>query len=293
MMAHTGTEECQIVGGEEKLTTIGADQRGASNWAGVAHPYSESFAHLCAAAIVPLLDAAEAVLGEFAGCRVADVGCGPGNLTGLAFSRGAEVTGIDPDAEMLALARTTAPQARLLLGGLPNLPLAPDAFDAVLANFVVNHVGDPRAAVADLKRVCRPGGVVAVTIWPSELSAINRLWSEVVQASGVAAPSQQRLPADKDFDRTEQGLNELLVGAGLNEVQTKTLSWDFAIEAEDLWAGPAGGVGEIGKIVTSQLPMMQSTMRHDYLRLVAPLTSGGKVVLPAVALLGIGQAPCI
>ncbi|WP_144673672.1 class I SAM-dependent methyltransferase [Arthrobacter sp. U41] len=279
------------LGGGYHLTTIGTDQRGTSNWAGVGRPYSQSFAHLCAGAIVPLLDATEAVLGRSAGCRLADVGCGTGNLTARAIDRGAEVTGIDPDAEMLALARATAPHAELLLGGVPNLPLAPDTFDAVVANFVVNHVDDPRAAVADLKRVCRPGGVVAVTMWPSELSAINRLWSDVVEASGAAAPGQQRLPEDKDFDRTEQGLNELLVGAGLDEVQTETLAWDFAIDAEDLWAGPAGGVGGIGKIVTSQSPSMQSTMRHEYLRLVAPMTSGGKVVLPAVALLGIGQAP--
>lgn len=273
------------------MTTIGADRRGTGNWAGVGRPYSQSFAHLCAGAIVPLLDAAEAVLGRLAGCRLADVGCGTGNLTALAIGRGAEVTGVDPDVGMLALAREMAPQADLLVGAVPALPLAPATFDAVMANFVVNHVGDPRAAVTDLKRVCRPGGVVAVTIWPSELSAINELWSDVVEASGAVAVAQQRLPADKDFGRTEQGLRELLVGAGLDEVQTETLAWDFAIAAEDLWAGPAGGVGGIGKIVTSQSPSMQSAMRQEYLRLVAPMTSGGEVVFPAVALLGLGRAP--
>lgn len=273
------------------MTTIGADQKGASNWAGVARPYSRSFSHLCAGAVVPLLDAAEAVVGGLAGCRLADVGCGTGNLTALAIRRDAETTGIDPDAEMLAFARTAAPQAELLLGGVPNLPVAPNTFDAVLANFVVNHVGDPSVAVADLKRVCRPQGAVAVTIWPAELSAINKLWSDVVEASGAAVPDQQKLPADKDFDRTELGLNGLLAGAGLDAVQTKTLAWDFAIDAEDLWAGPAGGVGGIGRIVTSQSPSMQSAMRQEYLHLVAPMMREGKVVLPAVALLGLGQAP--
>ena len=238
-----------------------------------------------------MLDAAEAVLGRFAGCRLVDVGCGTGNLTALAIGRGAAVTGIDPDVEMLALARETAPEADLLVGAVPALPFAPATFDLVMANFVVNHVGDPRAAVTDLKRVCRPGGVVAATIWPSELSAINKLWSDVVEASGAVALAQQRLPADKDFNRTEQGLHELLAGAGLEEVQTETLTWDFAIDAEDLWAGPSGGVGGIGKIVTNQSPSMQSAMRQEYLRLVAPMTSGGKAVFPAVALLGVGRAP--
>lgn len=273
------------------MTTIGTDQKGTSNWAGVARAYSQSFSHLCAGATVPLLDAAEAVLGGLAGRRLVDVGCGTGNLTAQAISRGAEVTGIDPDAGMLALARAAAPGAELLLGGVPNLPFAADSFEAVLANFVVNHVGDPRAAVADLKRVCRPRGAVAVTIWPSELSAINRLWSDVVEASGATASSQQRLPADKDFVRTEQGLTDLLAGADLDDAQTTTLAWDFVIDAEDLWAGPEGGVGGIGKIVASQTPSMQSAMRHEYLRLVSPLMRDGKVVLPAVALLGLGLAP--
>jgi ubiquinone/menaquinone biosynthesis C-methylase UbiE len=116
---------------------------------------------------------------------------------------------------MLSSARAAAPRAELFLGGLPNLPFAPDTFDAVLANFVVNHVGDPRAAVTELMRVCRPQGVVAVTIWPAELSAINKLWSEVVEASGAVAPGQRKLPADKD-DPTEQGLHKLLVRAGLD-----------------------------------------------------------------------------
>jgi SAM-dependent methyltransferase len=222
---------------------------------------------------------------------LADVGCGTGNLTALAISRGAEVTGVDPDNEMLSLARAAAPQAELLLGGVPNLPFAPGTFDAVVANFVVNHVGDPRAAVTELMRVCRPQGVVALTIWPSELSSINKLWSDVVEASGAVAPGQQRLPADKDFDRTEEGLHELLARAGLEAVQTTSLAWEFKIDAEDLWAGPAGGVGGIGKIVTSQTPSMQAAMQQEYLRRVSPLIKSGQVVVPAVALLGIGQSP--
>jgi len=113
----------------------------------------------------------------------------------------------------------------------------------------------------------------------------------VLNASGVTAAGQDRLPADKDFDRTEPGLRELLQRAALEAVQTRTLSWDFIIDAEDLWAGPAGGVGGIGKIVRSQAPSVQAAMHREYMRLVSPITTNGKVVLPAVALLGVGQVP--
>ena len=113
----------------------------------------------------------------------------------------------------------------------------------------------------------------------------------MLNASGVTAAGQDRLPADKDFDRTEPGLRELLQRAALEAVQTRTLSWDFIIDAEDLWAGPAGGVGGIGKIVRSQAPSVQAAMHREYMRLVSPITTNGKVVLPAVALLGVGQVP--
>lgn len=270
---------------------VSPDVRGANTWAGMGRPYAKSFAHLCAGAIAPLLDAVEGVAGALAGKRLADVGCGTGTLAALAIGRGARVTAVDPDAGMLSLARAGAPEADLLVGAVPTLPFEPGTFDAVAANFVVNHVGDPRAAVADLARVCAPGGVVGVTIWPSAVSAINALWAEVVRASGAVTLPPQHLAADMDFERTERGLAELLAGAGLTGVEATTLRWEFRIDADDLWAGPAGGVAGIGKIVTRQTPATQSVMRRQYDRLVAPMIRNGQVVLPAVALLGTGQTP--
>ena len=270
---------------------VSSDVRGTNNWAGKGQPYAKSFAHLCAGAIAPLLDAVEDVVGALAGQQLADVGCGTGTLAALATARGARVTAVDPDAEMLSLARAGAPEADLLVGAVPTLPFEPGTFDAVVANFVVNHVGDPRAAVADLMRVCAPGGVVGVTVWPSALSAINALWAEVVRASGAVTLPPQHLAADMDFERTERGLAELLTGAGLTSVEAATLTWEFRIDADDLWAGPAGGVAGIGKIVTSQTPATQSVMRREYDRLVSPMIRSGQVVLPAVALLATGQAP--
>lgn len=271
--------------------TVHSDVRGPGNWAGKGQPYSRSFAHLCAGAITPLLDAVEEVLGDLPGKQLADVGCGTGTLAARAGVRGARVTGVDPDAEMLVLARAAAPGAALCTGAVPGLPFEPGTFDAVVANFVVNHVGDPRAAVVDLRRVCVPDGVVGVTIWPSERSAISALWADVITASGVVTPPPQRLPPAKDFERTEPGLAELLTGAGLVRVAATTLTWEFRIDAAALWAGPAGGVGGIGEIVTSQTPAMQSVMRREYERLVSPMVRDGQVVLPAVALLATGQAP--
>lgn len=137
-------------------------------------------------------------------------------------------------------------------------------------------------------RVCAPGAAVGVTVWPSSPSALNALWAEVVSASGAFAPQPENLPADKDFERTRGGLTQLLTEAGLSSVRAKVLSWEFRIAPEDLWAGPAGGVAGIGKIVTSQTPTMQAAMKGHYERLVSPRMDNGELVLPAEALMAVG-----
>jgi SAM-dependent methyltransferase len=280
-------------GGERKENVLPGtpDLRGPNTWAGTARPYAMSFAHLCAGTIAPLLDAVEGAVGALAGKRLADVGCGTGTLAALAAGRGAHVTAIDPDAEMLSLARAAAPEADLRVGGVPTLPFEPATFDAVVANFVVNHVGQPRAAMADLARICSPGGVVGVTVWPAEPSAINALWAAVVRASGAWTLPHQHLAPEMDFERTQRGLARLLTEVGLTRVRGATISWEFCIDPDHLWAGPAGGVAGIGRIVSSQTPATRSIMRREYERLISPMIRGGQLVLPAVALLATGRAP--
>jgi 2-polyprenyl-3-methyl-5-hydroxy-6-metoxy-1,4-benzoquinol methylase len=274
--------------GREELMADRTEGHRAGNWSGTAGPYSRSFARLCAGTISPLLTAVGEAIGGLDGKDMLDVGCGTGTLAAQASRLGARVTAVDPDPEMLALTRRTAPRAIFSAGGVPNLPFEEGTFQAVTANFVVNHVEDPRAAVADLRRVCIPGGAVGVTVWPSTPSALNALWADVIKASGLLAPPPEHLPPGKDFERTRDGLTQLLTEAGLRQVRTQVLSWDFRIAAEDLWAGPAGGVAGIGKIVTGQTPSLQAEMKGHYGRLVSPLIHKGEVVLAAEALMAIG-----
>ena len=72
---------------------------------------------------------------------------------------------------------------RWVRGALPRLGLRSGAFDAVVANFVVNSVADPRAAARELARVVRPGGVVALTTWGSRRTTHITLLTESFQAA--------------------------------------------------------------------------------------------------------------
>lgn len=231
---------------------------GSVGWIDVADVYAETFALLCAGTFADVLAGGGIYEASTIPRRVLDVGTGTGALAALATEAGAEVTAVDPDPEMLRIAERTAPNARLHQAGLPDLPFSDDSFDAVLANFVVNHLQDPRGGMVEIARVAAPGAHIAVTIWPSGQNAQSRMWAEVIEASGAIPPPSVRLPGDKDFRRTLDGLSDLLASAGLRDIQARSLRWTHRAETDSLWRGAAAGIGGIGKTVTSQSPEVRA-----------------------------------
>jgi SAM-dependent methyltransferase len=98
------------------------------------------------------------------GCRDAlDVGCGDGLLTRRLAERAAQVTGLDPSAEMIARARALSPGGgpRYVEGDLLTADLAPGAFDFVCALSVLHHL-DAAAGLRRMGELLRPGGVLVV-----------------------------------------------------------------------------------------------------------------------------------
>jgi SAM-dependent methyltransferase len=102
------------------------------------------------------------LIGDVAGRRVLDVGCGEGALAVELQRRGALVTGVDPSASMLAAAqsRARAEACPLVLVGATGerLPFSASSFDVVLAKTVLCFVQDAQPMASELARVLRPGG---------------------------------------------------------------------------------------------------------------------------------------
>jgi SAM-dependent methyltransferase len=262
------------------------DRHVRERWAARAGAYQSSYALLCAYMGEPVLDAA----GVRAGSTVLDVGTGPGTLAGLAAARGATVAAVDPEPSMVSAASRLVPDVRL--GALPELPFGDAGFEAVVANFVLNFVGDPGAAVRELARVAVPGGRVAVTIWPAPQPPLQRLWGAAVEASGVTVTVVPKtLDPANDFARTEDGLGALL-GTTLLDVRVERVAWVHRAEPDAWWNGAASGIGQLGEILLTLSPADVARVRAAYDELTVPyLGAGGLLELPTAALLGSGVVP--
>lgn len=111
-------------------------------------------------------DAAIAKVGLPPEAVVADVGTGTGFVAQGLASRAAKVIGFDASPEMLAVAqRNLAAVGNVEWREAPGdqLPVAADTLDGVFANMYLHHAPDPAAAIKELARVIKPGGVVCIT----------------------------------------------------------------------------------------------------------------------------------
>ncbi|OKH92126.1 methyltransferase [Streptomyces uncialis] len=118
-----------------------------------------------------------ALAGEVAGRRILDAGCGSGALFAALRDRGAVVSGFDTSAGMLELARQRlGGGADLQVADLGSaLPYADDTFDDVVASLVLHYLEDWGPALAELRRVLRPGGrLIASVDHPFAINLIHR-----------------------------------------------------------------------------------------------------------------------
>jgi SAM-dependent methyltransferase len=108
-------------------------------------------------------------LGLAAGARVLDVACGTGNLSLPAARCGADVTGVDIAVNLIEQARARAAEeglaARFDEGDAEQLPYPDASFDTAISMFGVMFAPRPNRAAAELLRVCRPGGRIALANW--------------------------------------------------------------------------------------------------------------------------------
>jgi len=159
------------------------------------------------------------------GDAVLDACCGTGDLAVADARAGGLVTGLDFSAPMLERSRRKAPDLEWIEGDLLALPFADASFDAATVGFGVRNVEDLPRALAELRRVLRPGGrlgVLEITRPRGLLAPFYRLWFDgVVPLLGKLLPGGSAytyLPASVRRFPGPKELGELIETAGFDGV---------------------------------------------------------------------------
>ena len=128
------------------------------------------------------------------GAQLLDVGCGAGQLALIAARAGARVTGCDIATNWLAQARRSAAAEGLTIvfeeGDAEALPYADAAFDAVVSLIAAMFAPRPELVAAELTRVCRPGGIIAMANWtgPGFVGQMFKAIAKHIAPSGMPSP---------------------------------------------------------------------------------------------------------
>ncbi len=210
----------------------------------------------------------EGLVGHLAlgpGVSVLDVACGPGSVALAAARTGATVTGIDFAPNLLAQARERAASAGLAVrfdeGDAEALPYAAGAFDVVASAFGVMFAPRPTLAAAELTRVCRPGGRIALLNWTPR-SIIGQLFLLVCEYAPL--PPNMAPPV---LWGVETAVREYL-GGGITDLQATPrvapITFPFGSTAvADLYID---NLGVIQRAYVGLAPDRQASLRSDLSR---------------------------
>ncbi len=165
------------------------------------------------------------------GDRVLDACCGTGDLALAARDAGGTVTGLDFSERMLERARRKSAEVEWLQGDALALPFSDGSFDAATVGFGVRNLDDLERGLAELRRVLRPGGRLAILeiTRPSGLLApFYRLWFDgFVPLLGKLLPGGSAytyLPASVRRFPGPDELAALLRGTGFEDVRWRTFA---------------------------------------------------------------------
>jgi ubiquinone/menaquinone biosynthesis C-methylase UbiE len=262
----------------------------AAGWTENADSYAHGLGLVTRQVIDPLLDAA--MVRD--GMRLLDVACGTGELAGRAAERGAAPTGVDLSEGMVALARKLQPAIDFAQADAEKLPYADGSFGAATAAFVLNHVPSPPGAAAELARVLAPGGRAAVTVWDSpEHVRFIELVAEAAKAAGAERPHEvDDGPDDPDRFADEGEMRTLLEGAGLAEVEQRTLEVSLEVRgAAALLDAVVGSSVRTAAVVRAQTGDVRRRIVAELERSTVGYGSGGVLRLPGCVRLAAARRP--
>jgi len=228
----------------------------ADTWSGASY-------ERMAETLAPIHDRVVEALAVEPGTRFLDVACGTGGVAVRAARAGADVTGIDISADQLAKARRAAEEEGLAIrfdeGDCQDLPYADGEFGAVASVFGAIFAPDHERAAAELARVCRPGGRLALTAWPADH------WSETHARAGRTFVED----VDAREWANEEHVRRLLGDAF--ELELQTGEWRVEADSgEELWELASTSMPPLRAWLAEQSEEARARAENVYLEALAP-----------------------
>jgi ubiquinone/menaquinone biosynthesis C-methylase UbiE len=192
-----------------------------------------------------------------------DVGCGTGILaeTLVELCAPASVHGVDPAAPQVdAAARGPARgRAQFRVADARKLPFADASFDVVASALVINFIAERPRALAEMRRVARPGGLIAAYVWD---------FAEELSPSGPLRRAMRRLGADvPGIPGTEasrlEALRALFLDAGLEQIESRTIDVCLAYaDFTDFWQAQTPDYQPTTKVIAAMKASERMRLMH-------------------------------
>jgi SAM-dependent methyltransferase len=205
------------------------------------------------------------------GARALDLGAGSGAASKAVAAAGGRPVALDAALDMLRHARGRRPPA--VVGDARRLPLAAGSFDAAVAAFVLSHVPDPAAVLAEARRVVRPGGaVLASAFGPGPVHPCKARIDAVAARWGWREPAwYRRLKEELEPQVGEAGsLARLAAAAGLEGVRVVARQVDTGVSSPAALVGWRLGMAQVAPFVAGLPPGRRAALEAEALAAVGP-----------------------
>ena len=245
------------------------NERAASVWSSGGRDYEEIIR-----GVYDGIDTTVARLNPHPGERILDVATGTGITARACARRGADVTAIDIAAGLLDAARELSGGLAIdyRLGDAEALPVADASFDAVVSTFGVMFVSRPEAAAAELARVCKPGGRLALATWTPD--------GAIAEMFGVMRPYMAAPPAVSPFDWGRRERLEALLGEAFDLTIATETSHYVETGGEAAWNTFVTGYGPTRMLAASLDDDRRAALKRDFVAFHERFREGHGIHVP-------------
>ncbi len=223
---------------------------------------------------------------------VLDVGSGTGSLARAIVDASPRVCVVGIDSSPTFVEHASAnirERARFEVGDAQKLPFADGSFDACCALLVLNFIPDQRKALAEMRRVAKPGGTIAAAVWDhAQGMHMLRIFWEVAD---VVDPDKHLIEEPQPMLERD-GLIALWEATGLREIESAALDFDMRFSSFDDYWQPFGlAQGPAGTYLSGVSPQTRERIGHELRRRLLGEKKDGPFHLPARAWAIRGRVP--